>query len=101
MPDAAVADLGTIAPATVASASPRPGGGITHAHQTRALPSGRAEVSWRIDATEFHIDVWVPAGSTAVVNIPGFDNQVHGEGSRVLVDLHFEALFPAEPAVMT
>ncbi|WP_199433451.1 glycoside hydrolase family 78 protein [Qaidamihabitans albus] len=50
---------------------PRPGAGLTHAAATHETPYGRASVSWRAEHGELAVDVDVPAGSTATVDLPG------------------------------
>jgi alpha-L-rhamnosidase len=49
---------------------PRPGGGLTHASATHESPFGRIEVAWRRDGERLHVDVAVPPGATATVQLP-------------------------------
>ncbi len=51
--------------------APRPGGGLTHASARHLTPFGLAEVSWRRDGERLEVDVLVPVGTTAVVDLPG------------------------------
>jgi alpha-L-rhamnosidase len=50
--------------------APHPGGGLTHAAAAHETPYGRAEVAWTRDSDELHVEVLVPAGATAVVDLP-------------------------------
>lgn len=52
---------------------PRPGGGLTHAFAAHETPYGRAEVRWQIEAGQLHVDVQVPTGTTALIDLPGHD----------------------------
>ncbi len=51
--------------------APKPGGGITSANAFHDTPYGRIESNWRIEAGVFTLRVAVPAGTTAVVELPG------------------------------
>ncbi|MEY9211840.1 glycoside hydrolase family 78 protein [Thermobifida halotolerans] len=51
--------------------APRPGGGLEHAGASHLTPYGRAEVRWRRRGGELLVDVTVPTGTTAVVDLPG------------------------------
>ena len=50
--------------------APKPGGGLTSARVWNETVRGRAEVAWRIADGSLHLDVVVPAGSTATVELP-------------------------------
>jgi alpha-L-rhamnosidase len=50
---------------------PRPGGGLTHASAAHETPYGRAEVRWHRDNGELEVDVLVPPGTTATIDLPG------------------------------
>ncbi|GAA5178573.1 glycoside hydrolase family 78 protein [Rugosimonospora acidiphila] len=53
---------------------PRPGGGLTHARAALLTPYGRAEVGWHLDdGGALELDLRVPTGSTASVQLPGAD----------------------------
>jgi alpha-L-rhamnosidase len=55
---------------------PRPGGGLTHAFAGCETPYGRAEVRWEIAAGGLlHVDVQVPPGTTALVDLPASGGQ--------------------------
>jgi alpha-L-rhamnosidase len=55
----------------VIKVTPQPGGGITWARTAHLTPYGRAEVAWRRANQELTVDVDVPAGTTAVIALPG------------------------------
>jgi alpha-L-rhamnosidase len=67
--------IGGLAPAApgyrVIDIAPRPGGGIAWARTAHLTPYGRAEVAWHRADGELAVDVTVPAGTTAVVTLPG------------------------------
>ena len=51
---------------------PRPGGGLTHASAVHLTPYGAASIAWRIVAGgTLTVDIEVPTGTTAVVDLPG------------------------------
>ncbi|MBG0566498.1 alpha-L-rhamnosidase [Actinoplanes aureus] len=50
---------------------PRPGGGLSSASAAHRTPYGPASVAWRRDGTTLHVDVIVPPGCDAVVELPG------------------------------
>jgi alpha-L-rhamnosidase len=52
---------------------PRPGAGLTHAFAAHETPYGRAEVRWQIEAGQLHVDVQVPPGTSALIDLPGRD----------------------------
>ena len=56
--------------------APRPGGGLTSARTTHDTVLGRAEVAWRVEDGTVHLDVTVPDGATARVELP-----LHPEGA--------------------
>ena len=49
---------------------PHPGGGLTHAAVAHETPYGRAEVTWTRIEDELQVTLFVPAGATAVVDLP-------------------------------
>ena len=57
--------------------APQPGGGLTSARTAHITPFGRAAVSWRVDAGQMHLDVTVPDGAEATVELP-----LHPDGAR-------------------
>jgi len=50
---------------------PRPGGGFTSASAAHETPYGRASIAWRIDGGDLVVDVVVPTGADATVELPG------------------------------
>ncbi|GAA4433540.1 glycoside hydrolase family 78 protein [Georgenia halophila] len=50
---------------------PQPGGGLTRASAEHETPYGRAAIAWRIDGETLHVEVTVPTGSAATVELPG------------------------------
>jgi alpha-L-rhamnosidase len=50
--------------------APHPGGGLAHAAATHETPYGRAEVAWTRDSDELRVEVLVPAGVTAEIDLP-------------------------------
>ena len=52
---------------------PRPGGGLTEAGATLRTPYGHASVRWHRPADRLVVDVVVPAGATASIELPGCD----------------------------
>ena len=63
---------------------PRPGGGLTEASATLQSPYGTASVHWRRAASRLVVDVTVPTGSTASVELPGRNPVVLGSGEHTL-----------------
>jgi alpha-L-rhamnosidase len=49
---------------------PRPGGGLTSASATHDSPYGRIRVAWRRDQGQLHVEVTLPPGVTALVELP-------------------------------
>ncbi|UUN31594.1 family 78 glycoside hydrolase catalytic domain [Streptomyces sp. FIT100] len=72
--------------------APRPGGGLTHARARHLTPYGPAEVGWRIAGRLLHVDVVVPPGATALIDLVGRDRSEAGAGTH-----HFTAELPAAP----
>ena len=50
--------------------APRPGGGLTHASAAHQTPYGRAEVSWTRERDRLRVEVVVPPGTSATVDLP-------------------------------
>jgi alpha-L-rhamnosidase len=51
--------------------APRPGGGLTSAAAAHETPYGRASVRWEQADGRLSVDVVVPTGTTAVIELPG------------------------------
>ena len=50
--------------------APRPGGGLTHATLTHDTVHGRVTVAWRADDDRMCLEVTIPEGTTATVELP-------------------------------
>ena len=78
---------------------PRPGGGLTEAAATLRTPYGDARVRWRRPGDRLIVDVVVPVGSTARVELPEREIVEVGSGAH---QFEFEyppaALDPPAPA---
>ncbi|QKJ20636.1 alpha-L-rhamnosidase [Microbacterium hominis] len=55
--------------------APRPGGGLTHASARHRTPYGDAAIAWRLDDDGLHVDLEVPIGTTAVIDIEGHGDE--------------------------
>lgn len=62
--------------------APKPGGGFTHARAAHETPYGRAEIAWRRDGETLRVDVTVPTGTTATVDLPGMERVEVGSGEH-------------------
>ena len=60
--------------------APRPGGGLTSASARHRTPYGEAAIAWRIEDGSLHIEVTVPVGTEAVLDLDGADEEVVGPG---------------------
>jgi len=64
-----------IAPATpgyrTIQFAPQPGGGFTRASAEHETPYGRASIEWRVTDGTLNVDVVVPTGADAIVQLPG------------------------------
>jgi alpha-L-rhamnosidase len=77
--------VGGIAPAEpgyrVVRVAPRPGGGLTWAECSLDTPRGRVAVTWRLGPTgALDVEVTVPDGVTAQIDVPGVEPQRVGGG---------------------
>ncbi len=61
---------------------PRPGGGLTSASAAHETPYGRAAIAWTLVGGELTVDVTVPTGATATVDLPGVAPQVVASGEH-------------------
>ncbi|HEU4998971.1 MAG TPA: alpha-L-rhamnosidase C-terminal domain-containing protein, partial [Lapillicoccus sp.] len=71
---------------------PRPGGGLTSAAAEHETPYGRAAIRWTRTGAELTVDVTVPTGTTATVDLPGADPQAAGSGEH-----RFSVTLPSTP----
>ena len=62
--------------------APRPGGGITSALTHHESPFGRIEVAWRIEGKRGVLDVIVPDGTSAQINLPDGTSHPAGPGAH-------------------
>jgi alpha-L-rhamnosidase len=58
--------------------SPQPGGGIEHADVSHETPYGRARVAWWNQSGMLHLDMTVPVGSLAMVEVGTQTESLHG-----------------------
>lgn len=66
--------------------APRPGGGLTHASARQLTPYGEASIAWeRVDDT-LRVDVLIPPGATAILELPGTtpEHLAHGRFTRAV-----------------
>jgi len=76
-----VAGLAPAAPGyRVIRFAPRPGGGLTSAGATHETPYGTASIDWVLLDGELRVDVVVPVGTTAEVDLPGRPAETVGHG---------------------
>lgn len=66
--------------------APRPGGGLTSASARQLTAYGEAAISWRIEGDRLHVDLTVPFGTEAVLDVVGAPEETLAPGihSRVL-----------------
>ncbi|WP_240605871.1 glycoside hydrolase family 78 protein [Planctomonas deserti] len=50
--------------------APQPGGGLTHARVEHDTVHGKAEVKWQLSDGEMQLDVLIPEGTSATVELP-------------------------------
>ena len=60
---------------------PQPGGGLTYTRARHLTPYGMAECAWKIDGGKITVDIQVPANTTALVTLPGSDQEPFDVGS--------------------
>jgi alpha-L-rhamnosidase len=51
--------------------APRPGGGLSWAKASLTSPQGEVAVAWELTDGQLVVDITIPAGSTADVDLPG------------------------------
>jgi alpha-L-rhamnosidase len=84
------------------SVRPLPGAALTHASARHLTPYGEASVSWRRSDGSLRLDVVVPVGSTATVEVPGGPTAEvgHGRHEWTVADPYAqESGLPAEPSI--
>ena len=62
---------------------PRPGGRLTSASAAHETPYGRAEIAWSVANSELTVDVTVPTGTTATVDLPGREPRMVSSGRHL------------------
>ncbi len=62
--------------------APQPGGGLTSASARHETPYGLASIAWRIEGDRLTVEVVVPTGATAVVELPGQEPVEVGSGEH-------------------
>ncbi|MBT9606658.1 alpha-L-rhamnosidase [Microbacterium sp.] len=72
--------------------APLIGGGLTWAESSLESPHGTICVRWELDEDAVHLDVDVPLGCTAVIQVPGRDAIRVGDG-------HYTVVGAVEPAL--
>jgi alpha-L-rhamnosidase len=65
--------------------APRPGGGLTWASARQLTAYGEAAISWRIDDGQLHVEVTVPIGAEAVLDLEGVDDETLTPGTHIRV----------------
>lgn len=60
--------------------APRPGGKLTSAKAAHTTPYGKAAVQWSLENGELSIRVTVPYGTSAQLDIPGYDTIILTDG---------------------
>ncbi|GIM95965.1 alpha-L-rhamnosidase [Paractinoplanes toevensis] len=82
---------------------PLPGRALRRAEARHLTPYGEASVAWRRDGGELRVDLTVPVGATAVVTLPGQDQQIevrHGQHHWTLPDPYAHEEQPAaDPSI--
>ena len=68
--------------------APRPGGGLTSASARHDTPYGTAAIAWRIESGELFVEVRVPTGTTAVVDLEGREPERVGSGVHSFAVAH-------------
>jgi alpha-L-rhamnosidase len=61
---------------------PRPGGSLTSASARHLTPYGAASTAWRRRNGDLEVEVTVPVGCRATVDLPGEDAQTVGHGTH-------------------
>ena len=63
---------------------PRPGGGLSRVAQRLDTRHGPIEIEWRQTTAAFELDVTVPAGTEASIELPNGESTVAGPGRHTL-----------------
>jgi len=62
--------------------APRPGGGLTYASAQHVTPYGEASIHWRLEDGALRVNILVPVGATAVLEVDGNDPEEFGHGTH-------------------
>ncbi|MGQ7297005.1 family 78 glycoside hydrolase catalytic domain [Quadrisphaera sp. KR29] len=62
--------------------APRPGGTVRYARAKHLTPYGEAKVTWRVEGATLEVEVNVPVGTTAVLDLPGGQVEEIGHGQH-------------------
>lgn len=62
--------------------APQPGGGLTSASARHETPYGLASIAWRIEGDRLTVEVVVPTGAEAIVELPGQEPVEVGSGEH-------------------
>ncbi|MFK4805997.1 family 78 glycoside hydrolase catalytic domain [Microbacterium sp. ZW CA_36] len=65
--------------------APRPGGGLTSASARQLTAYGEAAISWRIAEGQLHVEVLVPVGAEAVLDLEGSPEETLSPGIHTRV----------------
>ncbi|NLP83339.1 family 78 glycoside hydrolase catalytic domain [Microbacterium sp. CFH 90308] len=60
--------------------APRPGGGLTSASARQLTPYGEAAIAWRIEGGSLEVEVTVPVGAEAVLDLVGVGEETLDSG---------------------
>jgi len=60
--------------------APRPGGGLTSASARQLTAYGEAAISWHIEGGRLEVEVTVPVGADAVLDLAGAPEETLGSG---------------------
>ncbi|KRE30833.1 alpha-L-rhamnosidase [Agromyces sp. Soil535] len=71
--------------------APRPGGSLTRAAARHTTPFGVAGIRWELGDDTLRVEIEVPPGATAIVDLPGVDGEEVGHGTHA-----FEVPFETE-----
>jgi len=76
--------------------APRPGGGLTSASARQLTAYGEAAISWRIADGRLHVEVIVPVGAEAVLDLEGSPEETLSPGTHTrLIEIPVEVSAPA------
>jgi alpha-L-rhamnosidase len=79
---------------------PRPGGGLTSCAASHDSPYGTAAISWELHGDELTVQMHVPSGCTATVDLPGTAPYEIGPGSHQVTTL-LAASYPSQRGLTT